>query len=273
MKPGSASKTAEGGDRKPRFCGPSGLGPEPRPDRTAGITAWRPSREHRPICGLTLSCLHSVCALIRVLSPPLPSFLVCRLIKGLVLSTLLSGVAFAADPAPAAALPWTASAQNIEMGSLWEIGTGTPFHYQLVITQLSWRSKEFMEHVFADGYRIVVRHRLTLIGDMIRIGPESHYYGFSGSPSVELWNPEGTWSLYTGSGGGFGLVNSRNIKGALGQDFTLNWFIRGGIEHAITKNSWFSVGILYQHMSNGGMTRPNPGIDALGFTLGYTWAY
>ena len=32
-----------------------------------------------------------------------------------------------------------------------------------------------------------------------------------------------------------------------------------------------NAGIMYQHMSNGGMTKPNPGIDALGFTLGYSW--
>jgi hypothetical protein len=30
---------------------------------------------------------------------------------------------------------------------------------------------------------------------------------------------------------------------------------------------------MYQHMSNEGQTKPNPGIDALGFTLGYSWAY
>ena len=30
---------------------------------------------------------------------------------------------------------------------------------------------------------------------------------------------------------------------------------------------------MYQHMSNGGMTKPNPGIDALGFVLGYGWVF
>jgi long-subunit fatty acid transport protein len=53
----------------------------------------------------------------------------------------------------------------------------------------------------------------------------------------------------------------------------LNWFIRGGIEHVIGKALRLSAGIMYQHMSNGGQTKPNPGIDALGFTLGYSWAY
>jgi hypothetical protein len=77
--------------------------------------------------------------------------------------------------------------------------------------------------------------------------------------------------LFTGAGGGFGLTDARGITGGLGQDFTLNWFIRIGIEHRIARRRSFSAGIMYQHMSNAGMTKPNPGIDALGFTLGCGW--
>ena len=192
-------------------------------------------------------------------------------LKIALLGSLLSVASFAAEPAPGR--PWEASALNVESGVLWEIGTGTPFAYRLVPTQLSWRSKEALGYAFSDGSRIVVRHRLTLIGTLIQNGPESHYVGFAGSPSLEWWNRAGTWSLFTGSGGGFGWIDSRGIKGGQGQDFTLNWFIRGGIEHVTAKNLRWSAGIMYQHMSNGGQTKPNPGIDALGFTLGYSWAY
>jgi hypothetical protein len=192
-------------------------------------------------------------------------------IKIALLGSVLSIATFAAEPAPGR--PWESSALNVESGMLWEIGTGTPFAYRLVPTQLSWRSKEFLGHAFSDGSRIVIRHRLTLIGTLIQNGPESHYVGFSGSPSLEWWDRTGAWSLFTGSGGGFGWIDSRGIKGGQGQDFTLNWFIRGGIEHVTAKNLRWSAGIMYQHMSNGGQTKPNPGIDALGFTLGYSWAY
>ena len=194
-----------------------------------------------------------------------------HLIKSALLASLLSVTTIAAESTPAR--PWETGALNIESGVLWEIGTGTPFPYRLVITQLSWRSKEFMEHDFADGSRLVVRHRLALLGDLIQGGPESHYFGFSGSPSLEWWDKSGTWSLFTGSGGGFGLVNARGIKGGMGQDLTLNWFIRGGIEHVLANNRRLSAGIMYQHMSNGGMTNPNPGIDALGFTVNYSWVF
>ena len=192
-------------------------------------------------------------------------------IRSILLGSIL-GLSTSADE-PARAHPWTTNALTLESGLLWGIGTGTPLSYRLVPTQLSWRSKEFLGHAFADGSRLVVRHRLTLIGTWVQQGPESHYAGFSGSPSIEWWDKTGTWSLFTGAGGGFGLIDSRDVRGGQGQDFTLNWFIRGGIEHINAKGRGLSAGIMYQHLSNGGQTTPNPGIDALGFTLGYGWAF
>jgi lipid A 3-O-deacylase len=176
-------------------------------------------------------------------------------------------------PSSASPRPWETGALNIETGILWEVGALTPLSYRLIPTQLSWRSKEFIGHGFANGSRLMIRHRLTLIGTWVQQGPESHYVGFSGSPSIEWWDPTGKWSLFTGSGGGLGVIDSRGVRGGQGQDFTFNWFIRGGIEHVGAKDRRFSVGIMYQHMSNGGQTNPNPGIDALGFTAGYSWAF
>jgi len=144
----------------------------------------------------------------------------------ILLGSVLKSVTFAAEPVPP--LPWDASAISVESGMLWEIGTGTPIAYRLVPTQLAWRSKEFWEYALPYGSRIVMRHRLALIGTWIEHGPESHYLGFSGSPSLEWWNRDGTWSLFTGSGGGFGFIDSQGVKGGQGQDFTLNWFIREG---------------------------------------------
>ena len=188
-----------------------------------------------------------------------------------LLGPVLVLAGLAAESAPLR--PREAGALNVETGLLWNIGTGTPLAYRLVPTQLSWRSQEFLGHAFANGSRLLVRHRLTLIGTWIQQGPESHYVGFSGSPSVEWWDRTGTWSLFTGAGGGFGLLDSRGVRGGQGQDFTLNWFIRGGVEIVAAKDRRFTAGIMYQHLSNGGQTTPNPGIDALGFTLGYSWRF
>jgi lipid A 3-O-deacylase len=193
------------------------------------------------------------------------------LLKSALLAAALHGLAGASEPRVEA--PAAAGELNLETGLLWQVGSGTPIAYRLVVTQLSWRSAEFWGRRFADGSQIVLRHRLTLIVDLVQNGPESHYVGFSGSPSIEWWDHTGTWSLFTGAGGGFGVIDSRDIKGGMGQDFTLNWFIRGGLEHVTARHTRWSAGFLYQHMSNGGMTQPNPGIDALGFMVGYGWVY
>lgn len=190
--------------------------------------------------------------------------------KGLALSLFASVACVAESESPP---PWSTQAWTVESGMLWEVGNNTPFAYRLVPKQLSWRSAQFWHQEFQDGSRIVLRHRLALIADLIQNGPESHYVGFSGSPSLEWWDRTGAWSLFTGAGGGFGLVDSRGVTGGQGRDFTLNWFIRGGFEHVISCDRRLGAGIMFQHMSNGGMTDPNPSINALGFTLEYGWAF
>ncbi|MDP1579109.1 MAG: acyloxyacyl hydrolase [Candidatus Didemnitutus sp.] len=192
-------------------------------------------------------------------------------IKSVLFGSTLCVVVLANESPPTP--PWAASALTFETGVLWEIGTGTPFAYHLVPAQLSWRSAEFWHREYSDGTRLVLRHRLTLLVDLLQSGPESRYLGFSASPSLEWWNRSATMSLFAGIGGGFGLTDSRGNTGGLGQDFTLNWFIRGGIEQAIAPGRSVSAGLMYQHLSNGGMTTPNPSINALGFTLGYSWRY
>ena len=171
---------------------------------------------------------------------PVPSFM-HHFIKLALLGSVLRLASFAAEAVPG--YPWESRDLTAETGLLWNIGTGTPIAYRLVPTQLSWRSKAVLSHVFSGGSRIVVRHRLTLLADWVQSGPESHYMGVAGSPSIELWNAAGTWSLFTGSGGGLGVIDSRGVKGGQGQDFTFNWFIRGGIEHVVSLRSRFTAGI------------------------------
>lgn len=169
--------------------------------------------------------------------------------------------------------PWESSALSIESGLLWQVGSGTPLSYRLVPTQLSWRSREVLGHGFSDGTRLVLRHRFTLLGTYVQQGPESHYLALNASPSVELWSPAARWCAFGGAGGGLGWLDSQGVRGSQGQDFTLNWFARGGIEHVASKNLRWIASVMFQHMSNGGQTKPNPGIDAVGFTFGGSWAF
>lgn len=168
--------------------------------------------------------------------------------------------------------PWDDSAISVETGLLWQVGDNTPLSYRLVPTQLSWRSPEVFGTEFYSG-RLMVRHRMTLLGTWFQQGPESHYIAVAASPSLEWWNKRGTWAAYGGAGGGFGWLDSQGVAGSQGQDFTLNWFARAGVEHVGAHNIRWTAGILFQHLSNGGQTKPNPGIDAFGFTIGWVWSF
>jgi hypothetical protein len=168
--------------------------------------------------------------------------------------------------------PWQETDVSVEHGLLWQVGKSTPLSYRLMPTQLSWRSREAFGWQLRSG-RIAIRNRATLLGTWVQQGPESYYIGVAGSPSIEWWNRRGTFCAYSGAGGGVGWLDSQGVLGSQGQDFTLNWFARAGVEHISSRHIRWSAGVMFQHMSNGGQTNPNPGIDALGLTLGWTWSF
>lgn len=184
---------------------------------------------------------------------------------------LLAGLT-AYCPARGQGAPQTPAAEwSVESGVIWQVGKLTPLAYTLLPTQLSWRSGEIRGIGLQDGSRLVLRHRLTLFATSILKGPESHYLALGASPSIEWWNPARTHAWYLGAGGGAGVIDSRGVPGGQGQDFTLHWFARAGSEWALDRQCRVFAGFLFQHLSNGGQTNPNPGIDALGVTLGLTW--
>lgn len=185
---------------------------------------------------------------------------------------MLSTVALNAAAPELESRPWEEQAISVESGLLWNVGDSTPLSYRLVPTQLSWRSAEFIARQYT-ATRLVIRHRVTLFGTWFQQGPESHYFAAAASPSIEMWNNAGTWNAYAGAGGGLGWLDAQNVRGAQGQSFTFNWFTRAGVEHVSPRGIRWSAGVMFQHLSNGGQTDPNPGIDALGVTIGWAWSF
>lgn len=169
--------------------------------------------------------------------------------------------------------PWERHAFDIEQAVLRQVGENTPLDYLLIQTQFSWRSPWVLKHDFADGSVLVVRNHASLIGTWIAEGPENHYFGVSGSPSVEWWSADAMWSLYFSIGGGVGVIDSTSVVGGQGQDFTLNWFAKGGVRWQVSDGVAVFGGPFFQHMSNGGATSPNPGIDALGVSMGASFSF
>ena len=169
--------------------------------------------------------------------------------------------------------PWEQNSIDLETGYLWKVGGDTPLDYNMVPVMLSWRSKEVLGFHFENGSALVVRNRVTLLGQWVETGAENHYFGIMGAPSIEWWNPSATWSIYGNIGGGFGLIDSQGVTGGQGQDFTLNWYAASGIAFAVSDNMQIRAGAMFQHLSNGGATDPNPGINSLGVTLGVSWGF
>ena len=165
-------------------------------------------------------------------------------------------------------------AVDVETGALWRATGNTSADYLVLPQMISLRTPAHWRLELGDG-ELTVRARFTLLGEAVAEGPESAYFGFSASPSLEYWLDRRTpqTCLYASAGGGFGVVDSTDVAGGQGQDFTLNWFATMGVRHYFQPTVALNVGVMFQHWSNGGATNPNPGLDALGPVMGVTWHF
>lgn len=163
---------------------------------------------------------------------------------------------------------------TFESGYLENIGSNTPLDYEIVPTQFTFRSPTVLNWFAGDdGSRLIVRSRFSLLAESIVKGPEDFYFGINGAPSIEYWFPNEKTSIFYSIGGGVGWTNSTSVPGGQGQDFTLNWFSQLGLRQEIAPNLSILGAAYFIHHSNGGQTDPNPGIDALGFTVGLGWRW
>lgn len=171
-------------------------------------------------------------------------------------------------------LPADHSEWTIETGYLTKVKHNSPLDYRIVPTQWVWRSPAAFDIWKAEnGTRLLFRHRLALVTETIPRGAEDYYIGFSGAPSFELWFPNEKTAMFYSIGGGAGYINAKGVEGGQGQHLTLNWFTQLGIRHQLSKNMGLSGSTYFVHHSNGGMTKPNPGIDALGYTIGLNFKF
>jgi len=150
----------------------------------------------------------------------------------------------------------------------------TPLDYTFLPQILSVKTPQFTQ--FEPGIGdIVVRARLSLLAEPIVQGPESYFVGFSFAPSIEWWNKPRSLAGFCSVGGGLGFMDSQGyeVPGGQGQDFNLNWFITAGLKYRWSDHWSASLGVMFQHISNGGQDKVNPGVNALGPTLGVSYHF
>ena len=191
------------------------------------------------------------------------------------LGLLFVGVA----TATAAEAPSSDSTQewrlDFESGILWHFtGSASTLDYVLLPQILSLVGPADIQRRVLGG-ELVLRSRYSLLLEPILQAPEHHYYGGSAAGLLEWWDDRRTRCLFLTSGGGFGWLDAKGyeIPGGQGQEFNFNWFIYGGGRIRVAKRCAATVGVYYQHVSNGHFDKLDPGVNAIGPMLNASWRF
>ena len=151
---------------------------------------------------------------------------------------------------------------------------GNPNNYeigaQFFTGRLRWGVNNNDESFFR-GYNQV--YGLAMAEPIFR-GPENHYFGISVGLRHVFVRPGSRIQFYTSAGLGLGWIDSTDeFRQGQGQDFTFNVLSAGGLEYRVNDRFKLSAGVLYQHLSNGGLTDPNPSLNLFGPQVGATFSF
>lgn len=134
-----------------------------------------------------------------------------------------------------------------------------------------WRWGKIASPGFWRGYNQV--YFLAMAEPIFR-GPETHYFGISAGLRYNFVQPGARLQPYISGGVGLGFIDSHaNVFGAQGQDFTFNILTAAGVEYLLNDHWKVNIGALYQHLSNGGQTDPNPSLNLFGPQVGVTYSF
>lgn len=115
---------------------------------------------------------------------------------------------------------------------------------------------------------------LTALAEPIFRGIENYYFGMNFGFRYNFLRPGSRFVPYFSGGVGLGWIDSHaNISGAQGQDFTFNILTAAGVSYRLNDRWKLDAGLLYQHLSNGGQTSPNPSLNLLGPQIGVTYSF
>jgi opacity protein-like surface antigen len=115
---------------------------------------------------------------------------------------------------------------------------------------------------------------ISAIAEPIFKGIENHYFGFNVGFRYNFVQPHWRFVPYISGGVGAGGIDSHpDVPGSQGQDFTFNILSAAGISYIVNDHWKVDVGALYQHLSNGGQTDPNPSLNLFGPQLGVSYSF
>ena len=115
---------------------------------------------------------------------------------------------------------------------------------------------------------------VSAIAEPIFRGIENHYFGLNLGMRYNFVRPGSRFIPYFSGGLGLGWIDSHpEVPGGQGQDFTFNILTAAGVSYLVDDHWKISVGALYQHLSNGGQTDPNPSLNLFGPQVGASYSF
>jgi len=115
---------------------------------------------------------------------------------------------------------------------------------------------------------------VSAIAEPIFRGIENHYFGLNLGMRYNFVRPGSRFIPYFSGGLGLGWIDSHpDVPGGQGQDFTFNISSAAGVSYLVDDHWKISVGALYQHLSNGGQTDPNPSLNLFGPQVGVSYSF
>lgn len=149
----------------------------------------------------------------------------------------------------------------------------SPHSYEIgaefVTARMRWGGIE--NDSWLHGYNQVY---FSAVAEPIIRGIENHYFGFNFGLRYNFVRPGSRFVPYFSGGVGAGLIDSHaSIPGAQGQDFTFNILSAIGVSYQWDDRWKLDAGVLYQHLSNGGQTSPNPSLNLIGPQIAITYSF
>jgi lipid A 3-O-deacylase len=115
---------------------------------------------------------------------------------------------------------------------------------------------------------------LTALAEPIVRGIENHYFGINFGARYNFVRPGSRFVPYFFGGLGLGWIDSNpDFRGSQGQDFTFNILSAVGVAYELDRHWKLDAQILYQHLSNGGQTDPNPSLNLFGPQVGLSYSF
>ena len=159
-----------------------------------------------------------------------------------------------------------------ESGYLFGVG-GNPDSYEIAPEFLTGRVRWGVvdNDSWLRGYN---QFCLTFLAEPIIRGVENHYFGLNFGGRYNFVQPNCRLIPYAFGGLGLGWIDSHpDMRGSQGQDFTFNILSALGLSYQLDEHWKVDVEVLYQHLSNGGQTDPNPSLNLLGPQVGLTYSF